>query len=147
MQSHELKRKHSLKTKKRVGRGGLRGKTSGRGHKGQRQHGSHGVRPDIRDQIKKIPKLRGRGKNSLKSRKADAVVFNCAFLEANFANGEVVSPTTLQEKGFIKGSKARKSPIKILGNGDLQKKLIIEGCSVSESAKQKITAAGGNIKA
>ena len=49
--------------KRRVGRGGKRGKTSGRGHKGQRQHGGHGVRPELRDMIKKLPKLRGHGIN------------------------------------------------------------------------------------
>jgi len=146
MQAHELKRKHSLKKTKRVGRGGLRGKTSGRGHKGQRQHGSHGVRPDTRDQIKKIPKLRGRGKNSLKSIKPENIVFNCSFLQEHFEDGAVVSPLTLKEKGFLKGAKARKSSVKILGNGDLTKKLSVEACEVSESAKNKILSAGGEIK-
>jgi len=146
MQSHQLKRKNSLKKVKRVGRGGLRGKTSGRGHKGQRQHGSHGVRPELRDQIKKIPKLRGRGKNTLKSRHPNALVFNCSFLNAHFSDGEVVSPISLKEKGFIKGAAARKSPVKILGNGELSKKLIIEGCLVSASAEEKIKKAGGSIQ-
>ncbi len=146
MQSHQLKRKNSLKKVKRVGRGGLRGKTSGRGHKGQRQHGSHGVRPELRDQIKKIPKLRGRGKNSLKSRHPEAIVFNCAFLDLHFSNGDIVSPSTLKEKGFIKGAIARKSPIKILGSGDLSKKLTIEGCLVSTTAQEKIQRAGGTIR-
>ena len=147
MQSHQLKRKHTLKKVKRVGRGGLRGKTSGRGHKGQRQHGSHGIRPELRDQIKKIPKLRGRGKNALTSRHPKAIVFNCAFLEEHFANGDTVSPLTLKEKGFIKGTVARKSPVKILGNGNLTKKLIVEGCLVSTSAEAKIREAGGTINA
>ena len=146
MQSHQLKRKHSLKKIKRVGRGGLRGKTSGRGHKGQRQHGSHGIRPELRDQIKKIPKLRGRGKNSLTSRHPKAIVFNCSFLEEHFNNGDTVSPLTLKEKGFVKGAAARKSPIKILGNGNLSKKLTIEGCLVSATAEKKISDAGGSVK-
>ncbi len=47
----------------RIGRGGKRGKTSGRGVKGQRAHGDHGVRPELRDAIKKLPKRRGYGKN------------------------------------------------------------------------------------
>ncbi len=145
MQAHELKRTHALKKKKRVGRGGRRGKTSGRGHKGQGQHGSHGVRVDFRDQIKKIPKLRGRGKNSLKSRKPKPIVFNCSFINEHFEDGDTVSPLTLKEKGYLKGAEARKAPVKILGNGSLAKKLTIEACLVSESARQKILAAGGTI--
>ena len=54
MQTHELKRRTPNRKTKKVGRGGLRGKTSGRGHKGQKQHGGHGIRAEIRDQIKKI---------------------------------------------------------------------------------------------
>ncbi len=146
MQSHQLKRKHALKKVKRVGRGGLRGKTSGRGHKGQRQHGSHGIRPELRDQIKKIPKLRGRGKNSLTSRRPKAIVFNCSFLEEHFVDGDTVSPAILKERGFVRGAIARKSPVKILGNGNLSKKLTIEGCLVSASAEKKILDAGGSIK-
>ena len=145
MQTHELKRKTpNLKTKK-VGRGGVRGKTSGRGHKGQRQHGGHGIRSEIRDQIKKLPKLRGRGTNSNKSIHADLNVFNVAFIEANFKAGETVSPLTLQEKGFLKGAAGRKAGVKILGNGDLSKKVTIEACVVSASAKEKISKAGGSV--
>ena len=146
MQSHQLQPTHTFKAKKRVGRGGRRGKTSGRGHKGQGQHGSHGIRPDMRDQIKKIPKLRGRGKNSLKSRHPKAMVFNCAFLETHFSSGDVVSPLTLKEKGFLKGAEARKAPVKILGNGDLTVKLVVEGCLISKSAKEKVEKAGGEVK-
>ena len=61
MQLHELKRATPNKTAKRVGRGGGRGKTSGRGTKGQKARAGHSIRPDIREQLKKIPKLRGRG--------------------------------------------------------------------------------------
>lgn len=145
MQIHELKRKNPNKKQNRVGRGGSRGKTSGRGHKGQKQHGGHGIRAEIRDQIKKLPKLRGRGKNSNKSIQAKATVFNTAFLEANFNAGDVVSPITLAEKGFLKGAAARKAGVKILGNGDLSKKLVIEACAVSESASEKIAKAGGSV--
>ncbi|HVY35840.1 MAG TPA: uL15 family ribosomal protein, partial [Candidatus Paceibacterota bacterium] len=59
---------HSTKNKKKktVGRGSKRGKTSGRGTKGQKARAGHRIRPHIRDIIKKLPKLRGRGKNSNK---------------------------------------------------------------------------------
>ncbi len=146
MQSHELKRKTANKKPKKIGRGGLRGKTSGRGHKGQKQHGGHGIRAEIRDQIKKLPKLRGRGKNSNKSIQRKDNVFNVAFLEEHFANGDVVSPVTLMERGLLKGASSRHTGVKILGNGELSKKLTLESCSVSKSAEEKITKAGGSVK-
>jgi large subunit ribosomal protein L15 len=67
MQFHILKRKTPNKKHKTVGRGGTRGKTSGRGTKGQNARAGHKKRPELRDFIKRVPKLRGRGKNSNKS--------------------------------------------------------------------------------
>jgi large subunit ribosomal protein L15 len=145
MQIHQLKRKTPNKAAKKVGRGGLRGKTSGRGHKGQKQHGGHGIRSELRDQIKKIPKLRGRGINSNKSIHRDNFAINLKTLQDNFVKGDVVSPLTLAEKGLIKGAAARKSTIKILGNGDLSIALDVQGCLVSVSAGEKITKAGGKV--
>ena len=147
MQTHQLKRKNPNRSKKVVGRGGLRGKTSGRGHKGQKQHGGHGIRAEIRDQIKKIPKLRGRGKHFNKSIQTKPVVVNVAALEQAFKSGDTVSPETLQEKGLFTGSAVRKAGVKILGNGELKAKLTIVGCDVSASATEKITKAGGTIEA
>ena len=67
MQFHTLKRKTKNKKARQVGRGGTRGKTSGRGTKGQNARAGRKKRPELRDFIKRFPKLRGRGKNSLKS--------------------------------------------------------------------------------
>ena len=67
MQFHTLKRKTKNKKGKTVGRGGTRGKTSGRGTKGQNARAGRKKRPELRDFIKRVPKLRGRGKNSNKS--------------------------------------------------------------------------------
>lgn len=67
MQFHSLKRKTPNKKSAAVGRGGKRGKTSGRGTKGQNARAGRKKRPELRDFIKRIPKLRGRGKNSNKS--------------------------------------------------------------------------------
>jgi large subunit ribosomal protein L15 len=145
MQIHQLKRKTPNKAAKKVGRGGLRGKTSGRGHKGQKQHGGHGIRSELRDQIKKIPKLRGRGVNSNKSIHKENFVINIKTLQDNFVKGDVVSPLTLAEKGLVKGSAARKSSIKILGNGEISVSLIIEGCLLSVVASEKISKAGGKV--
>jgi large subunit ribosomal protein L15 len=142
---NNLQRKHPNKKAKRVGRGGLRGKTSGRGHKGQKQHGGHGIRVELRDQIKKIPKLRGRGVNSNKSHHLKPVAVNLSVLEKNFKAGDTVSPITLQENGVISGMQARKHGVKILGNGDLSLKLTVEGCTVSKAAEEKITKQGGSV--
>lgn len=67
MQFHTLKRKTPNKKSRSVGRGGKRGKTSGRGTKGQNARAGRKKRPELRDFIKRVPKLRGRGKNSNKS--------------------------------------------------------------------------------
>lgn len=66
MQYHSLKRKTPNKKSTAVGRGGKRGKTSGRGTKGQNARAGRKKRPELRDFIKRFPKLRGRGKNSNK---------------------------------------------------------------------------------
>ncbi len=149
MQLHELKPTAPKKSAKRIGRGGKRGKTSGRGHKGQMQHGGHGVRPEMRDIIKKLPKLRGHGVNRADTVNAERVlpiVVNVAALESAFKAGDVVSPKTLVAAGVIATARRKAPTVKILGNGELKKKLTIEGCKVSKSAEEKITKAGGSIK-
>lgn len=149
MQLHDLKPTTPKKTVKRIGRGGKRGKTSGRGHKGQMQHGGHGVRPEMRDIIKKIPKLRGHGVNradTVNSERVLPTVVNVSVLEANFKDGETVSPKTLVAAGAISTVRRRAPAVKILGNGELKKKLTVENCTVSKSAGEKIKKAGGTIK-
>ena len=69
MQYHNLQSKTKRKRSRQVGRGGTRGKTAGRGTKGQNARAGRKKRPESRDMIKKIPKLRGRGRSSLKSLK------------------------------------------------------------------------------
>lgn len=142
---NKLQRKHPNRKAKRVGRGGLRGKTSGRGHKGQKQHGGHGIRVELRDQIKKLPKLRGRGVNSNKSIHSKPVAVNLATLASHFEKNDTVSPHTLREKGIISASQERKQGVKILGNGELTVSLTIEACAVSKTAQEKITKAGGKV--
>ena len=67
MQFHTLKRKTKNKKSRQHGRGGTRGKTTGRGTKGQNARAGRKKRPESRDMIKRVPKLRGRGVSSLKS--------------------------------------------------------------------------------
>jgi large subunit ribosomal protein L15 len=142
MQLHEIQREHKNKSKKTVGRGGSRGKTSGRGHKGQGQHGGT-PRPAMRDILKKLPKLRGYKFNSI-NEKPNAV--NLSDIERVYNDGEVVNPETLSAKKLLKGKKALIADVKILGTGTITKKITVEHCSISEAARAKITAVGGSVK-
>lgn len=148
MQLHELKPTVVKKTAKRIGRGGKRGKTSGRGGKGQTARTGNSTRPEMRDFIKKLPKLRGHGVNrsrTVNSERPDVVPVNLARLEAVFAAGETVSPKTLVSKGVVNMTAKRVPLVKILATGDITKKLTIEGCQISAAAKAKIEAAGGKV--
>ena len=142
MQLHELKRTHPLTKKVRIGRGGKRGKTSGRGGKGQTARAGAKVRPAIRDVIKKLPKLRG---YRFKSFRPKPVVVKVGALEKKYTAGEMVNPQTLAERGIIDMPGGRSISVKLLGDGELTKKLNVEGCFVSGSAQQKIIAAGGTV--
>ncbi len=145
MQLHELKRKTINKPQKRVGRGGLRGKTSGRGTKGQKARAGHSIRPDIREKLKKLPKLRGRGVGGLISIQSKPSVVNLASLERGFAAGEAVNPTILLERGFVRARRGVTPQVKILGDGELTKKFVVTGCVVSVAAQEKIEKAGGTV--
>lgn len=131
-----------------VARGGKRGKTSGRGGKGQTARAGNKRRPEWRDIIKKLPKLRGRGKNSNKTVVTNIqkpVPVNVFRLETYFNAGDVVSPATLVEKGVIATWSGKVPRVKILGSGELKKAVKIEGCVVSTSAKNAIEKAGGSV--
>jgi large subunit ribosomal protein L15 len=128
-----------------VARGGKRGKTSGRGGKGQTARAGNKRRPEWRDIIKKLPKLRGRGVNSHKSIQEGHFVVNLFTLESAFDAGAIVTPATLVEQGIVTSESGRVPRIKILGDGELKKALKITGCFVSESAKAAIEKAGGSI--
>ena len=148
MQLHQLQPKHRKKRKKIVGRGGKRGKTSGRGHKGQRARAGHRIRPEARDAIKKIPKQRGHGKNrarTVHSSRNIAVPINISALEKAYNVGETVSPQTLLSKKVIRARKGKKTIVKILGQGTLTKKLKISRCLVSKTALEQIQKAGGTV--
>lgn len=149
MQLNDLQRRTPNKTKKRVGRGGTRGKTSGRGHKGQKARAGGGGRPEIRDMIKKLPKLRGHGVNRSRTVNAGRVnpeVVNVGTLNDLFSDGERITPKLLLSKKLISRSKGRTPKVKILGHGELSKKLTIVNSEVSKSAREVIEKAGGTIE-
>ena len=133
------------KKARRVGRGGKRGKTSGRGHKGQKARAGRKIRPEVRDIIKRIPKLRGRGKNIFTSIQEKPAVVNVKALEV-FADGASVTPETLLAQGLVRPRKGMVARVKVLGDGTLTKKLSVSGCSVSAGARAKIEAAGGTVR-
>lgn len=146
MQIHEIRRDHAHKKPKLVARGGKRGKTAGKGGKGQTARAGHRVRPAMRDIIKKLPKLRGHGKNRAESvfyRGPEAVV-NLSALNI-FAKGDAVNPKTLIARGLVKEVLGKTPKVKLLGTGDIAIALTVTGCYVSETAKTKIEKAGGTI--
>lgn len=147
MQLNDVKKNSSNKVSVRIGRGGKRGKTSGAGHKGQKARAGTSGRSAMRDIIKKLPKLRGQGKNGNKNKTIINKHFavNLSQIEAVFNDGEKVNAETLFEKGIIKRERGRLPWVKILGNGDISKKVEVEAMKISKSAQEKIEKAGGKI--
>lgn len=147
MQTNTLQRATPRIKSVRVGRGGKRGKTSGRGTKGQNARAGHKKRPEMRDILKKLPKRRGFGKNRSRTVRPqrEIATVNLAKLESFFAAGDIVSPVSLLEKGIAGTRGGYVLPIKVLGTGTLTKSLSVVDCEVSASAKTAIEAAGGSI--
>ena len=134
----------TTKNKKRIGRGGNRGTTSGRGTKGQKARAGHKIRPAIRDLIKRIPKKRGVKFSTVRPAK---IAVDFTMLENNFKTGEKSTPRTLEKRNLISlPSKKAQARVKILSRGKLTKKFIFENVNVSSSAAAKIMDLGGEIR-
>jgi len=119
--------KQKNKKGKRIGRGGKRGTSSGRGTKGQKSRAGHRIRPAERDLLIRIPKLRGYRNKPIKNKPE---VLNVGDLEILHA-----SVFTRRNLGNVK----------ILGMGELKRSVTIKGLPVSQSAKEKIEKAGGKV--
>lgn len=148
MQAHTLSAKTPRITSARVGRGGKRGKTSGRGTKGQKARSGRKMRPEMRDLIKKLPKRRGHGKNRSRTVRVDtrpAVAVSLSALDRAFEAGATVTPLTLNRAGLVGTKSGRILPVKILGTGSLSKALSVSNCAVSATAKTAIESAGGSV--
>jgi len=143
MQLHEIRPIHKKIKGKRIGRGGKHGTYSGKGQKGQKSRAGRRLRPVIRGWIKRYPKLRGYKFKPLKLKPA---IINLEALEKKFKGGEIINPQVLIKQKLIHRIKGKMPAIKILGKGEITKKLIIESCEVSKGAKEKIEKAGGTIK-
>jgi large subunit ribosomal protein L15 len=143
MMIHEITEKvGSHKKRKRVGRGpgsGL-GKTCGRGHKGAGSRSGYSRKAAHEGGqmafFRRIPK---RGFTNAMFR-TDYAIVNIQDLAKRFEDGAEVNPDMLVKAGLIRNTK---DPVKVLGQGDLTKKLTVTAAKFSESAKAKITAAGG----
>jgi large subunit ribosomal protein L15 len=144
MKVHEVNRGiQRFKKGRRVGRGigSGRGKTAGRGHKGQRSNPGYAALPIFQGGtmplVRRIPK---RGFHNAFALTVAAV--NVSDLEQRFEAGEEVTPEKLRAKSLLK---RRFDELKILGNGELHKKLKVCAHRFSETAKQKIEQAGGEV--
>ena len=122
------------------GHGSGNGKTAGKGHKGQKAR-SGAPRPGFEGGqmplYRRIPKRGFTNRNTL-----DIVAINVSALE-KFENGAVVDVAALKESGIVKNGR---DGVKILGNGELTKKLTVKANAFSASAKEKIEAAGGSVE-
>jgi large subunit ribosomal protein L15 len=134
---------HKFKKRKRVGRGtgSGHGKTCGRGHKGQGSRAGFSQHPTFEGGqmplVRRIPK---RGFNNKWA--ALVAIVNVSDLEAGFADGDEVTLATLKEKSLAKG---KFDVLKVLGNGELTKKLKVSAHRFSKSAQEKIEKAGGEV--
>ena len=147
MRLHDLKpRPGARKRAKRVGCGESsgHGKTSCRGHKGQKARSGAAIRPGFEGgQMPMHRRLPKKGFNNAQFRDKIEIV-NVGDLDGTFEAGATVSPQTLRESGLINRTC---DAIKILGTGELSRNLSFQGVKVSASAKEKIEKAGGSIAA
>ncbi len=145
MKLHELNASPEAKTRKRVGRGpgsGL-GKTAGRGENGQKSRSGASIPAWFQGgQTPLYRRLPKRGFNNAKFRTEYATI-NLSDLNKYFNDGDVVTPELLKEKGIIK---KQLCGVKVLGNGELEKKLTIRANRFSSSAVTKIESAGGKAE-
>jgi len=144
MKLHELAPADgSKKNKKRIGRGNGSGsgKTAGKGNKGQNSRSGGGVRPGFEGgQMPIHRRLPKRGFTNIF--KKNVAIINIRDLE-RFEGGSVVDETLLIQNGLIKG---KHDSVKLLGKGDISYPLVIKVSSVSNSAREKIEAAGGTVE-
>ncbi len=131
-----------VRKKKIVGRGGSRGGTSGQGHKGQKARSGGKVSAQFEGgQMPLTRRMPKRGFSNARF-KISYKIINLDILENNFGADSVINRESLLEKGLIK---KRERLIKILGNGQLNKKLIIYADAFSDTAKESILVKGGEV--
>lgn len=145
MKLHDLRPNQKLKTRDRVGRGhgSGAGKTSGRGQKGQNSRSGGGTRPGFEGgQMPLYRRLPKRGFKNINTKVYETI--NVCDLDI-FEDGTEVTPELLFENKILNKNKA-KDGIKILGDGELTKKLTVKAHKFTKSAEEKITAQGGKAE-
>ena len=142
MQLHKLPK--AGKNRKRVGRGGSRGGTSGRGHKGQRARSGGGTRPGFEGgQMPLYRRLPKRGFTNFPFKKNVKIV-SLELIDKHFAEGDSINRDALVQKGLLNIKKGEKGVfLKVLANGGLEKNLTIIADAFSKSALEAIQAKGG----
>jgi large subunit ribosomal protein L15 len=141
MKIHHLKPAkgaHKAKTRKGRGEAAGKGKTAGRGTKGTGARGTvpagfEGGQMPLQRRLPKQPGFTPRNR-------VEFATVNVAKLDATFSDGDEVTPAALREHGLIRRGSA---PVKVLGNGELSKKLTVSAHAFSGSAREKIDASGG----
>ena len=130
---------------KRVGRGcgSGHGKTSGRGHKGQKSRKSVKRRPGFQGGQKQLFRLVAKRGFNNKAYATVVISVNVEQLQAAYSAGETVCPDSLREKRLVT---KKYDAIKILGDGDLTHKLTVKAHRFSRTAEEKIRAAGGSVE-
>lgn len=124
------------------GHGSGNGKTAGKGHKGQKARAGRGMRPGFEGgQMPLQRRLPKRGFNNIFA--SEIAIVNVSDLDKKFADGDVVDAAALKTAGLVK---KELDGIKVLGNGELTKKLTVKVNAYSEAAKAKIEAAGGKAE-
>ena len=143
MKIHHLKPApgaHRAKTRKGRGEAAGKGKTAGRGTKGTGARknlpaGFEGGQMPLQRRLPKLPGFTPRNR-------VEYATVNVARLEATFADGDEVTPDALRERGLIRRSSA---PVKVLGDGELSKRLSVSAHAFSDSARAKIDQGGGSV--
>ncbi len=145
MKLHELQpAAGSVKDVKRIGRGhgSGQGKTAGKGHKGQKARSGGSIRPGFEGgQMPLQRRMPKRGFNNIFAKEYAEI--NVSALDARFEDGAVVDAQALLESGAIKDAK---DGIKVLGNGEITKKLTVKAAKFTASAQEKIEKAGGKAE-
>jgi large subunit ribosomal protein L15 len=145
MHDFDLHAPEGANKRKRIigrGQGSGRGTTAGKGNKGQQSRSGGKTYLGFEGgQMPLYRRLAHRGFSNYPFKKTVQVV-NLAEIEKRYVNGETVEPATLHAKGLVKGA----DPVKILGNGEITRKLSFKGVALSGSAKEKIEKAGGTVE-
>ncbi|MFA7201907.1 MAG: uL15 family ribosomal protein [Candidatus Paceibacterota bacterium] len=140
MQLHELQPKTETRSKRRIGRGGKRGTTSGRGQKGQKARAGRNMRPGARDLVLRTPKKRGRGRN--KNNPKSPKVLAISLKRISILPEVQITKEVLLAHRIIR---SLTQPLKIVASGSILNAKEIKGITVSSSARIKIEKAKGSV--